>query len=69
MITKATILSALCLTGLPAYAGTTTPSIEPAPATSPWSCRLDLYGWVEAINGDAASAALPHPWTSNSAMS
>ena len=53
MKTTFTVLSAMCLAGLPAMAGTTVTAIQPAPAASPWSCRVSIYGWVEALNGDA----------------
>lgn len=48
-----TILSAICLAGLPAMAGTTITAIQPAPAAAPWSCNVSLYGWGESLSGDA----------------
>ena len=56
---KATLLSAICLSSLPAVAGTTTPSFtQPIPpaADSPWSCRVALYGWAESLQGDMGVA-------------
>jgi len=51
MKTRTIILSVLCLCGLPAFAGTTIPSIQPAPYESPWSWRVALYGWGESLDG------------------
>ncbi len=52
MKTTFTIPSAMCLAALPAMAGTTVTAIQPAPAASPWSCRVSLYGWLESLSGD-----------------
>ncbi|MEI6674208.1 MAG: hypothetical protein WCO57_03415 [Verrucomicrobiota bacterium] len=51
----ATLLSTLFLASLPALAGTPTPTTSPVPE-SPWSCRLALYGWAEALQGDMGVA-------------
>ena len=53
MKTRTAILSALCLANLPAFAGTSIPSVEPGPTASPWSCRFEIYGWAQALNGDS----------------
>lgn len=61
MKTTFTIVSAMCLVGLPATAGTTIPDIQPAAATSSWWWRAALYGWGEALKGDVGARNLAVP--------
>lgn len=60
-----TILSGLLLGSLSSFAGTTTPSFEeplsPASVPSPWSCRVALYGWVQALEGDVSARGISTP--------
>jgi len=57
MKTTSAILSAVLLSVAPAFAGSAAPTvaqpITPAAASSEWSVRLSLYGWLESLNGDA----------------
>jgi hypothetical protein len=53
---KSSIITALSLAALPAYAGSSAPIIEqpstPPAEASPWEFRMALYGWAEGLDGD-----------------
>lgn len=65
MKTKVTILSALLLGSFSATAGTSIPSLEepltPTASSSPWSFRVSLYGWLQAVEGDVSARGISTP--------
>lgn len=58
-------LSTFLLVGFSATAGTSAPSFEaplvPAAGPSPWSCKVALYGWLQAVEGDVAARGISTP--------
>jgi len=56
---KTSLLASMFLSSLPVLAGTAAPSftqsITPVEESS-WSCRVALYGWIEALQGDMGVA-------------
>jgi hypothetical protein len=60
-ITTTLLLSAV----LPALAGDVSSSTEQpisiAPEASPWGGRVMLYGWAQAVNGDAGIRGVTVP--------
>lgn len=65
MKTKITILSGLLLGSILCSAGTSSPSFEeplaPAAEASPWSCKVGVYGWLQAVEGDVAARGISTP--------
>jgi hypothetical protein len=58
-------LSGLLLGSVLSSAGTSTPSFEqplaPAAEASPWSCRVGVYGWLQAVEGDVGARGITTP--------
>jgi opacity protein-like surface antigen len=56
MTTQTFAASAILLSAIPAIAGTTAPSLtntgQLATTTPSWHCRVALYGWATALDGD-----------------
>ncbi len=65
MKTKYTLLNTFLLASSFASAGTSSPSFEeplaPAAESSPWSCNVALYGWLQAVEGDVAARGISTP--------
>jgi opacity protein-like surface antigen len=65
MKTTITILSGFLLGSLVSFGGTSSPdfeeSLSPAAGPSPWSCRVALYGWVQALEGDVSARGISTP--------
>ena len=55
MTNKTIATTAILLSAIPAFAGTTAPSMinpEPVASTPAWQCRAAIYGWATALDGD-----------------
>lgn len=65
MKTKFATVSTFLLASFFAAAGTSAPSFEeplaPAAGSSPWSCKVALYGWLQAVEGDVAARGISTP--------
>ncbi len=65
MKTTIYIFSGLLLGNVLSFAGTSSPSFEeplvPAAEVSPWSCRVGIYGWLQAVDGDVGARGITAP--------
>lgn len=55
------LLSALFASSFSVFGGTVEPPVTVAPAPSPWTCRISLYGWAEGMDGDVGIRGVTAP--------